>query len=274
MMNKFSKRLFSLPLIDFIFIIIIVGVFISALVFFTRTKETIFVDLVPYPQEWLDEALPPMYTIADSINIGDMSYNALGQKAVEITNIDRTEAKGIRKTMLITARLQVVYDSRTHQYVFNDTPVLIGNKLTINTQKTVFNGQIINVYHSKDDQFQNYEKKEAIVVIKIRKLEQWTADSLRNFESKNSQGDVVAHTTDIYMSPSELDVDTDKGVVYKGYSTIYTDVILTLKLKNVYCSGTTCYFNHYQPLRIGQLFTIQSSSALIDKGDIIDFKIL
>lgn len=274
MINKFSKRIFSLTLIDFIFIIIIVGIFISALLFFTRTKETIFVDLIPYPQEWLDETLQPMYTIADSIAIGDASYNSLGQKAVEITNIDKAESKGIRKALLITAKLQVVYDSRTHQYVFNDTPILIGNKLSITTQKSVFNGQIINVYHDTNDQFQNYIKKEAVVVIKIRKLEQWTADSLRTFESKNSLGDIIAQAVDYSDSPAEIDVDTDRGIVYKGYSTIFKDVVLTLRLKNVYCSGQTCYFNHYQPLRIGQLFTIQSNTALIDKGDIIDFKIL
>jgi hypothetical protein len=207
------------------------------------------------------------------MHVGDASYNWSGSKDAEIIAIEKSDFEGYRKSILLTLKLNVVYDQRTHQYTYNNTPIVIGNKLIFNSDKTYFEGQIDNIYQNANDRYRKFTKREAVAKVSVRKIEVWQAESLRDFEAKNSLGEVIAKTTDINITPAEADVETDKGVIYKGYSTLYKDVLVTLHLRNVYCSDQTCYFNGYIPLKIGALFWVQSNNALIDNGNIVNVTI-
>ncbi len=162
-------------------------------------------------------------------------------------------------------------DPRTHQYTYGDIPVLVGGKLTLTTEKTTFDGLIVNVYATAADRYKHVSVKSGTVIINVRWLEEWQAESLRNFTETDSNGTVLARATDIVITPSEIDVQTDRGIIYKGYSTQYKNVRLTLKVNNILCSDETCYINGLVPLKIGAVFSAQSHNAFIDSGSIVDF---
>lgn len=270
-MKNIGRLLSKFSLVHYVVVVIFLCGITAALLLFTRKEESIYIDLTSYPQEgWLDP-FPPPFTETDSLRIGDAAHNWKGDKTVEITNIEKSEWGGNRKSILVTIKLLAVYDPRTHQYTYNDIPIIVGNKFPLNTQKTMFNGQIINVYRSPAERYSTFTQREADVVVSIRLLEPWQAESLRYFEAKNSLGNIIAKTTDIEISPAEVDVPTDKGIIYKGFSTIRKDVLMTLHIKNVYCSDQTCYFNGVLPLKIGLFFWAQSNTAVIDNGKIVEF---
>lgn len=237
---------------------------ISIQLYFSRKPQTIYVDITPPIQLWNQEPYPPPFTVADSIKVGDSSYNWIGQKSIEVTNIDKVDWGGRRSTITITAKVRVVYDPRTHQYLYGNVPMLVGGDFYLNTQNTMFVGQIINVYRTPSDRYRGFTKKEADVTLNWRKLDPSQADSLQSIEATNSEGQVLAQIKNIRIVPAEVDVNTDRGIIYKGYSTIYKDVVATIHLRNVYCSGASCYFEGQIPLKIGSEFNIWSTSAYYD----------
>lgn len=263
-----------LSIVDYLIIFVVLSGIIASLLFFTKSQVTLYVDLTSVPQYGNEDPFPPTFTTTDALQVGDAIYNWSGKKTAEITKIEKSEWGGNRKIILLTVKMNVAYDGRTHQYTFNDTPIVISNNLSLSTEKAIFNGEIINVYRNENNKFRKFIKKNANVSVNIRNIEAWQADSLRTFEAKNSQGDIIAKTTDIQIVPSEIDVETDRGTVHKGYSTIYKDARVTLHLTHVYCSEQTCYFNQIIPLKIGAYFWVQSTTAFIEHARVVSFSIL
>lgn len=243
-MNKLIN--FSLVLVA---LIIIIGIRIA----FSRQQQMIYVDITSLPQKEFQAPYPPDMSLLDSIRVGDSSYNWIGQKSLEVADVQKTSWGGSSQTV-IAVKVQALYDPRTRQYVYNNTPLVVGNNFFLNTNKTSFEGQIINVYSSMSQRYGGYTKKEADVTISWRKLEAWQADSLRGLPEVKS----------ITVVPAAIDTTAAGGTVYSGYSTIYKDVSVVLRLRNIYCSRTACYFNGVIPIYVGSEFTVQSIDKYYD----------
>lgn len=258
-------------IIDYAVLLCVLAAVIGTMLLFSRKQITVYVDIIPIPQEGNANPFPPQFTQVGELNVGDASYNGLGKKTAEITNVVKTDWQGNRKSVRVTVKMQVALDPRTHQYTYTDIPILAGSKFTLTTDKATLDGLIIGVYTSDADRQKHVAVKSADVVINVRWLEEWQAESLRNFIQTDSNGTVLVRTTDIAITPAEIDVQTDRGVIYKGYSTQYKNVRLTLKVNNILCSDETCYINGLVPLKIGAVFSAQSHNAFIDAGSIVDF---
>lgn len=258
-------------MIDYIVLFCVACAIIISLLLFTRKRVTIYIDLTSVPQDWTPSPFPPQYNEINGLRVGDATYDGFGQKTAVITNVEKIDWTGNRKSVLISVKLSVVLDPRTHQYTYNDIPILIGGTFPLSTSNITFNGQIINIYTSPASRYTDSHPKNAEITVNMRKVEPWQADALTQFVEKDSNGKILARAVSTVITPAELDVATDKGVVYKGYSTIYKNVTITLDLHNVFCANDTCYFNGLIPLKVGGTFWAESDSTVISDGNIVAF---
>ena len=272
-MKHIHSLLSRLRIIDYLVVLCALCAIIVSLLVFTRKQVTIYVDLVSQTQGFAVDPFPPQYVEIENLHVGDSAYNGLGQKTAEITSIEKTDWMGERKTILITAKLHVVFDPRTRQYTYNDLPILVGNKFSLTTSTTSLDTKIVNIYASPSERFAHTPLKHAEVTVYIRKIEQWQATALTNFVMTDSNGAVLAQTKSITITPSEIDVPSDKGIIYKGESTILQDVRLTLDLSHVHCADDTCYFHETIPLKVGGKFWAQSNRTFIENGSIVNFTV-
>jgi len=272
-MKRIGKVFTSLKLTDYLLAVLVVVGIIGTLLFFTRKKTTLLVDLTAYPQEFREEPFPPSYIESSTISVGDAEYNWSGEKIAEIKDVTKSEWPGNRRAVMVTAQINVVYNPQTKHYTYNDIPILVGNKLILNTEQSVFTGQIVNVYQNENERYRHFQHKKASVTVLVRDIETWHADALKNFEARNSKGDAIARTTGITITASQKDVETDRGQIVRGYSTITKDALVTMDLDPVYCLDSVCYFNTFVPLKVGGLFWVQSGDTLIEKASIVSVTI-
>lgn len=272
-MTKYFQTLSRLRLIDYTVGLIVLVLATVMVLSFSRKSKIIYIDLVAAGQNGEQQPASFDTTVINLIKPGDMAYNWIGQKTLEIVTVEK-EGFGSLTDAVITAKIRVLYDPRTHQYQYGTNPVLVGNSFFLNTGTTTMNGKIINVYDTLTDRYKNFVKKEADITIFWRKLEEWQANALKALETKNSGDNSIFRIKNIDITPAQLEFVWVAGPPLDVTSTIYKDVRLTLHLRNVYCRGALCYFNGHIPLYVGSEFTITSIDTYYDgathKGFITD----
>ncbi len=273
MTKQFIRKLRSLTVFDYLIgltAFVLVG---CVFMYFSTKTEYTYIELTPQSQEWSVDEPPPVYQETDAIRNGDAVYNSLGQQMAKVVDVATVNFGGTKRFLKIIIQLKAKYNPRTKIYSFNDTPLLIGNLLSLSLGQVSFRGKILNIYTNPADKNKNYTLRNIIATVLFRQLEPTHAETIKTFEAKNSKGEIVAKTLSADIRPAEMDVQTDKGVVYHGYSTIYKDATLRLLLPNVPCANDTCFFNDTIDLKIGiKYFWIHANTTLLSGGVITNLE--
>ena len=240
-----------------------------------RRKAMVYADLTYQgKQEWQDDSLPPFYWETLDIEVGDLVYNSLGQKAAEVVDVEKSYwGGGRREAIRLVVKLKAVYNTTSRTYVYDGKPLVIGEDLELNIGKTHFTGKIANIYLEPEERFADYKKARAEIKVKYRYYEPWHAEALADFEVLDSKGEVIARTKEIEILPAEKVVVTDRGEVLLRTDPTKKDVILTLGLPKVLCFDKVCFFNYFYTLMIGSDFWADSGKTWIGNGSIMDVKI-
>lgn len=271
---KFIPLRKKIKTIDYVFFIIFVFIILFLLSYFSRKRTFVYVDLTYKRQEWNDISLPPEYWEVNSLNIGDIGYNSLGKKVISIENIEKNIwGGGQRMYIEMTVKLDAIYNSATHTYVFDGNPLLIGKNFTVQVDQSEFTGIISNIYKDKKDRYKKYKKADAIITVHYRDYDPWHAEALRNFTVKNSNGDTILKTKELTIKPAEKVVVTDNGTVLLKNDPIKKDMIATFELPNVICDENICYYNHYTTFMIGDQFWADSGVTYIRGGSVMTSEI-
>lgn len=266
-LNFWKKKLRP---VDYIFILLAILLALFFLSYFSRKRVSVFVDLTYQRQEWNDESFPPEYWEIGSLEIGDVGYSSAGRKVVEVKDIEKNVWDGGNRMYFeISVELDAVYNSTTHTYIFDGSPLLIGNDLEIQIGQTELTGVISNVYENEQDRFLNYKRADAEIVVHYRQYDPWHAEALRDFTVTNSKGEVILKTKDIEITPAEKVVVTDRGEVFLNYDPVRKDATVTFELPNVLCSEDVCYYNHYTTLMVGEEFAADSEKTYVAGGSIM-----
>lgn len=268
------KKPFKLPTISLTVVISISAIILCAAFLFykvSRKEQTVYVDLTYPTPNWSEKPLPQEYMETNELKKNDCVYGSSGKAVACITNIRTIDWGENRRMIDITVSVSAYFDPRTKTFVYQARPLLIGGLMTLEFPKVSFPGKIVNVYQKVEDRYAHYEQKKALITVLLRYIEPAYAKALETFEAKDSNGNLIAKTVSIQTTPAEIEIKSDTGVVYKGYSQIFVDTRVTLQADAILCASGTCYFNDAIGLKIGsQDFFVHSDKTFIQGGVVTD----
>jgi len=251
--------------VDFLVVVIIVGVLVVCFVYFSRKKATIYIHTVNEFQEFREDPMPPFYWLSNSIRKGDVVYGVGGEKVAEVVSIDNTEWGGQRRFSRLKLKIaKALYDKRTRQYRIGDTSLQVGNKLVLDIGTTHYEGVVAYVGETLDPPADQY--KYLKLTIKVPEIQPWLAVTYdESFVVKNSEGKEILKIIESEIVPTERSVDTEDGRIVRSKDPYYKDAIIDV-LVWVRCQENICYFNEFRPVKVGEYIWTQSEKSIIPGG--------
>lgn len=262
-------RLFSqLHLLD-----LIVGavlLFTVAIFLFFRAQKTeqwTRVTMVVSHDEWWLGGRDPSYWYVDNLEIGDASYNALGQKTAEIKDIKAFSVGGPYKKALINILLKTSYDEAKDIHFYNQKPLKIGAPLNLTLGDNSLQG--IVTYFSSEAANQKLVDKE--IKVKLRKVSPWLVEGLQEgLTMKDSMGRDLAVIDQVVVERAALEEFSDiRGRMMEVRSQKYYDLTLNIKLK-AYESRGIYYFLDGANLVVDSEIWLFFPEVTISGGKIIE----
>lgn len=252
-MHKKIKRIFhNLKITDYLFFLVVLASLFYAAFSFNKKETEVFIELTFNRNDWSKESIPPENWRVNDIKTGDVVYTSLGKKVAVVEEVNRQVWQGgVRESIYLIIKIKTLFDKKSQKYLYNGAPLLLGEKLSLDIGNTKFEGQIMNIFSSKENRYQNFESKTAKVKILCSEYQPWHANLLRNFEVIQPDGKLLLKVTSSDVRPAELIIPTDDGRLVKAIHPVKKDVILDLYLPEVMCSDQGCFYNHTQPLLVG-----------------------
>lgn len=249
--------------VDFLVIVIIVGLLVVSFVYFSREKTTIYIHTVNEFQEFREDPMPPFYWLSNSITKGDVVYGAGGEKVAEVMSIDNSEWGGQRRFSRLKLKVaNALYDKRTRQYRIGDTSLQVGNKLVLDIRTTRYEGVLAYVGETLDPPSDQY--KYIGLTIKVPEVQPWLVATYdESFMVKNSEGKEIFKIVGSEIIPTERSVDTADGRIVRSKDPYYKDVIINA-LVWVRCQENICYYNEFRPVKVGEYIWTQSEKSIIE----------
>lgn len=273
-MQIVKKYLNKIKIIDLALLILgvlVVGYFLFS---FRRSKETVYLELTFPRTEWNENLVPPEWWQLTEIENGALVYDGMGRNIAQIIKVDKIPWQGGLRTYVdVVLEIEAIFDPRTHKYLLNGQPLLIGNNFSFELENTFFEGKIKNIYLTEEDRYKNIDLAKAEVKVLYREYEAWHAESLRDFILRDDDGQVLVEVEEIKISPAELAVRTDAGSLRKAQHPFKKDVLVTFKLNQVLCIDDICHFKN-QGLLIGSGFWLDSGVDFLGGGSIQEVDII
>lgn len=257
-MTKFIKRNIAIigrlnPLDWLIILLIIGGAVFLAVSSINRDKWVTIefkVTLSPVYSFGVPDSPPSWLT--EKIAIGDVQYDSLGQKNLEIKNI-RSWGWGYRQTW-VTASVKAKYKPSQLKYTFQYQPLEVGRAIDVTINGTQIHGVVTSVEGSSDTR----PRYDIVVDARLlqydgfqRGVEVWIADAFEQGEAmKDISGITLAEVLKKEVRPAERIITTDNGSVFLGLDPLRKDVFLTLKLR-VTKDNDTYFFLEDYPIKVG-----------------------
>lgn len=248
-MITFLKKNFTV--LDFLVIFIVVSSLIVALLWFTRSKEYVYVDLgTEYGQ-----IVPPYYWYANEIKEGDLGYNEFGTQVAEVVQVDNVDYGGDRRFLRVQLKLEAIKDKRTDLYRYNNQRLRIGDELSITIGKVNLSAQIVNLQTQEElNQQLSYfgEGKYLKLRIYAEDVYRWSAEKFSDdFEIKNTSGETILTIEEVVrITPSKPELIAENDRLTIQNSEILRDVELIVRVK-VHCANDVCFYNKNYPVRLG-----------------------
>ncbi|MBU0576333.1 hypothetical protein KJ707_02600 [Patescibacteria group bacterium] len=261
------KKITLIDLVLILFGILIVG---FLLFYFRRQRVFIYIDLTFQRQDWNVNSFPPEYWEVNKLRVGDVGYNSVGKKVVEIQEIEKNVWDGGRRLYVeMVVKLDAVYNTTTRTYVYDGNPLLVGEELNLKFNDTSFTGIVVNVYKNPEQRFADYRRANAEIKVHYRDYDPWHAEAIKNFVVTNSKGEIILKTKEVKITPAEKVVVNDRGDVLLRWDPIKKDITATFELPDVLCVDKLCYYNHYQTFMIGEAFWADSGQTYVRDGSVM-----
>lgn len=267
--RKFARRI---NVLDAFIALTVIGAIIS-LVSLTINQNrwiTIEFKLIQNPTNFAFNNIETQpYWIVSNLRPGDVEYNNLGQKNLQILTI-KSWGYNYLETW-IKASVNVKYNPIEKKYSFQYQPLEIGKPIDVSINGTSAHG-IVTAIQGISDTRPIYT-----ITVKARLIdtgspystftqgvEPWTADAIeKGLIVKDASGKPVAEVLDKDVRPAERVITTSDGRVLVGDDPIKKDVYLTVKLTGVTRINGTYLFLEDFPIIIGASFPIFSKQIVL-----------
>lgn len=259
---------------DYLLLLLLIPLIVFAVFYFRREKTYVYVDLTFNRKYSQGFPVPPEYWQVNNIQVGDNAYNSIGDNIASVIDVEKTLSDGgLRTNIELQLKLRAVYDTRTKEYVLDGKPLVIGNSLTIYLGSSQFDGIVKNVYLKPEDRYKGYRQAKATLKVMYREIESWQAESLKNFEVRNSKNQTIVKVLSVEIQPAEILTQTSQGQALKAQHPFKKDATIILELPQVLCSGSGCLYDTYKPFDVGSTFWADNGKAFIGGASIMDVQI-
>ena len=248
MFNQVFKRL---VFVDYLVGFLAVLGVVFALVWFSRSKEFVMVDLATEYEQWA----PPFYWYSNAIKVGDKGFNEFGSEVAEVVSVENIDYGGERRFLRTRIKLEAIKDKRTGLYRYGNQRLKLGEELSITIGNVGLSAIIVDLNSESDLESTSAwdgEKKYMTVKVLARNIYSWLAESYNSdFYIKDEQGEILLEILQVLsVKNSSPDVIVDANRITTRDSQLFQDVELLVKIK-VTCSNEVCFFNRNYPIRLG-----------------------
>lgn len=261
--NAVIKKLNNLTLIDYLGLLIIIGVGLFFVFKFSRQEKTVLVDLTFERVSPGNNFFPPEYWQATKISLGDAVYNSLGNKIAVIKNVKRLPwGGGSRFYTYLTIEMVALYHSANRTYTYEGKPLVVGQTLPFLISNVSYTGVVKNMYLPGEKKIAQNTDKKARIRLYCREYEPWHAEALRSLSVKDQEGTVMAEVTDATITPAQVAIETADGRIVEGRHPFKKDLDLTIMLNDLNCTSEGyCLYNEMQSFTIGSQLWLDSGKT-------------
>ncbi|MEA2056533.1 MAG: hypothetical protein U9O78_02325 [Patescibacteria group bacterium] len=267
MLKTVKKKIKELKVVDYyflLFLILVLGFFIYK---FSRKAEVIYVDLMYEREGYVTDNVPPEYWKIMKIKEGDVGFDSFGREVVDVVSLEQSYWRnGRRNYVRLVVKMDVIFNNSSKNYVFQGSPLLIGNDLELNFGESKFKGKIVNIYKSIEDRFDGWRLADAIIKLTAEGVEPWLAQNLRTFTIDSKDYPIETLSSEV-KSAVEV-IETADGRLVEAVHPINKDVELVLRLENVLCKEAICFYRYQVPLTVGALFYADAGDVFLPDSSI------
>lgn len=196
------------------------------------------------------------YWVADKIRTGDIQYDTLGKKNLEILSIKKWGYQ--YKETWVTASIKAKYKPKQKKYTFLYQPLEIGRSIDVTINGSNIHGIVSSIEGFSDTRplYTIWVKTRIIdsssyYSMNTRGVDSWVAQHIdKNEQIRDLYGKVIATILDLEIKPAERVVTTYDGRVLVIEDPLKKDVYLTLELQ-VTKPDNTYMFLEDKPILIG-----------------------
>lgn len=275
--NSVIKKLKRLTLIDYLVLLIVIGIGLFFVFKFSRKEKVVFIDLTFERVTPGNNFFPPEYWQVENISVEDVVYNSLGNKIATVKKIKKVPwGGGSRFYTYITLEIDVLYHVANHTYSYEGKPLAIGQQFTILINNASFTGIIKNIYTEAPSSLSSKTDKGARITLYCRDYESWHAEALKNFSVKDDDGNILAEVTKATITPAQWAVVTDDGRYIETRHPYKKDLELEIILHNLDCTRKgQCFYNETQNFSVGNQFWLNSEKTWLGQNcSVKDFTLL
>lgn len=260
--NFVIKKLKRLTLIDYLVLLITVGVGLFFVFKFSRQEKTVLVDLTFERVSPGNNFFPPEYWQATKISPGDVVYNSLGNKIAIIKTVKQLPWRGgSRLYTYLTIEIAALYHKANRSYSYEGKPLAIGQSFNFLIGNTSYVGVVKNIYVESMPTTVK-AKQTASVQLYCREYEPWHAEAIRNLSVKDQNGKVMAEVTNVTITPAQVAIETADGRIVEGRHPFKKDLNLKIKLYDLDCAEKNlCFYNETQSFTIGSELWLDSGTT-------------
>jgi len=262
--KKYFRPIRKIKILDWVVVTIIFGLIIFLIVLTLNRSRWITIEfkIVQNPTYFSfsnPETTP--YWVAENVRPGDVQYNNLGQKNLQVLNVT-SWGFNYRQTW-VKASVNVKYNPTEKKYSFQYQPLEIGRPIDVSLNGTSIHG-IVTAIQGFTDQRPLYN-----ITIKARLVDTntpysvatlgvdpWIADAVDEGQIMTDEsGRQVAKIVNKDVTPAERVITTSDGRVLTGEDPLKKDVYLTIQL-SVTRTNNTYFFMEDTPIKIGLSFPL------------------
>lgn len=144
--QQLLHRVRTLNWIDLVGICIFLGILSVAFFFFLRKADYAYITLRVSQTDSLDttHGQAPIWYV-EKIQPGLKETDGLGRDAVLVESVNRVRSSDLNQDLYVNLKVKSVYNTRTGQYSYNGSPLLVGSFQSFKLQSLQLYGTIVSV---------------------------------------------------------------------------------------------------------------------------------
>jgi hypothetical protein len=273
-MKKLIKFFKKFKLFDILIITLFLILTVAFFVFFFRQSKYLTIKLKVSEKNILYSWSTPPFWFANLFKPGMKGKDGLGRTNVEILDVYSYESAPANKAVYLTLRLRATYNTRSQEYIYEGTPLAVGDGLRINFGEIIAEGLVVEADNLKnpyeetfleiDTQYFNFNVNNLNSVFsETTGIEPFVADSVKiGDQVLDSSGKVMAEVIGKEVLPAKKNTFDDKGNVYLKFDPRKKDLFLRLKIRVKKINNEFYFFDDVR-IKVDQILPLHFSAVSI-----------
>jgi len=276
---KKGKLIFLFNLFFLLAAVIVVG---GVYIFFKKSVQKIVVRFDVTDENPLYAYTSPKNQYATSFQVGDISFNELGEKDAEIVGLETYSVEPTKMVTRLDIKLKAEYSFRKKQYLYKGKPIVYGESHSFVFSKVKVKASVIDFpgFRNENSRVTYFRRVKAQLRYERREFSDtygvadFIAESVKNGDAVyNKQGDVLAKIVSVDIKPAQRTIVSGNRLV-EVLDPMLKDVFYDIDLQVTNIDGNEYMFN-YGPVKVGETIPLNFQEinvwpTIIEMGDRID----